>query len=93
MHKLYITLSVQQPLFGPQLVQFDSMANEFNSTYPSTSSGRLEIYIRGEWGRCVLTLLTNQMLTLLVDRMEIAGHMILDQLVIWGEANYIHMAQ
>ncbi len=31
--------------------------------------------------------------TLLVDRMEIAGHMILDQLVIWGEANYIHMAQ
>lgn len=50
MHKLYITLSVQQPLFGPQLVQFNSMANEFNSTYPSTSSGRLEIYIRGEWG-------------------------------------------
>ncbi len=26
------------------------LANEFNSTYPSTSSGRLEIYIRGEWG-------------------------------------------
>ncbi len=26
------------------------LVNEFNSTYPTTSSGRLEIYVRGEWG-------------------------------------------